>query len=497
MEVPGSDDRKPLQNSRSALRIGLNEDPSPFSEILPDSVDTVGDHGENPPPPAGGPGRIPVDFQEFVCGACGEQKIKEQFVICDVCEGSFDLGCAEMCRWEAELLDEWVCGKCSFEEARSEELEDLRGHGEVNPNGARNKRMKMAQDGNLRPWSDLPEALLDQITRHFGVVDYLMFGCVCKSWRSYTSAYKQEFLASQTPHILFLSPYARKSCYFYNPFEHKMYKALLPSLVGRFCAGITGGYLVMDNKKEKADKPLWLVNPITRHELYFPRSPHRLCRIFLASVSIPRGELMLIGISMFRSVLQFCRSSDVQWTTYEFQGHELPIDGAFFKGKLYLITDVGRILQFDPSSPPYYIKLGVGSIPNPTLQMRLVASEEQLFVLVTSYEEHHRIYMLDFQMKLWITVQSLGDQALFIGNRIGSLGSCTKVNSEEGCQSARDCILEVGYGCSEKFTVRPLGENIHWRTQIKINGWCGVPTSIDNAFWYFPHLASNVDSLSQ
>ncbi|KAI4351532.1 hypothetical protein L6164_005890 [Bauhinia variegata] len=139
-------------------------------------------------------------------------------------------------------------------------------------------------------------------------------------------------MASQAPLILLLSPYARRSCYFYNIFECKMYKALFPSFVGKFCAGITGGYLVMDDKNEKADDPLWLVNPITIDELYFPRLTNLLDCIFLVSVPKPRGEFMLIGFSMIPPVLLFCRTGDVQWTTYEIQDHDFgpPIDGAVF-----------------------------------------------------------------------------------------------------------------------------------------------------------------------
>ncbi|KAI4351531.1 hypothetical protein L6164_005889 [Bauhinia variegata] len=507
MEVTDSADPKPLQDSCCALRIGLNEDPSPsFPETLPDSIDSNGIYNENQLPLVGCLGWIPVEVQEFACGACGEQKAKGQIVVCDGCKGFYDLDCAEMWGWEAKNFDEWVCEKCISREG-SEEVQDLRqnmvldGHAEMNHNGARNKRMKMVENGNIRPWSDLPEALLDLITRRFGMVDYLMFGCVCSSWKLHASAYKQEFMASQAPLILLLSPHARKSCYFYNLFERKMYKALLPSLVGRFCAGITGGYLVMDNKNEKADNPLWLLNPITRHELYFPRSPRRLNRLFLATVPVPRGEVMLIGFSMIPPVLQFCRSNDVNWTTHEIQRRLqfwVLVDGAFFKGKLYFINDVGRMFQFDQSSPPYYIELGIQRIPYPTKKMRLVASDEQLFVIVTSIDEPYRVYVLNFPMKLWITVHSLGDQALFMGHRyhIGTSGSCIKIKWGEGCQRAHNCILDVGYPCSEKFTVHHLGGKFHREVKIKPSN--GVPTSyIDSAFWYFPHLASSVDFLSQ
>ena len=65
-----------------------------------------------------------------------------------------------------------------------------------------------SDNNNWRPWSELPEALLHQITNWLGAIDYLIFARVCRTWRLYALANKQGFMASQPPLIvLFLSFY--------------------------------------------------------------------------------------------------------------------------------------------------------------------------------------------------------------------------------------------------------------------------------------------------
>ena len=68
---------------------------------------------------------------------------------------------------------------------------------------------------NWRPWLELPETLLRQITNWLGAIDYLIFASVCRTWRLYALANKQGFMASQSPLVvLFLHLGAKNFCYF-------------------------------------------------------------------------------------------------------------------------------------------------------------------------------------------------------------------------------------------------------------------------------------------
>ena len=134
----------------------------------------------------------------------------------------------------------------------------LQGDSDINLRRPRNKKKRLVDNSNLRPWSELPEALVHQITKQLGAIGYLMFGCVCRGWRLYVVAHRQEFMASQPPLVVFLSTLAKRACYFYSIFDQKTYKATLPNLIGKSCYSLTCGYLVMEDKNKMRHSQIWL-----------------------------------------------------------------------------------------------------------------------------------------------------------------------------------------------------------------------------------------------
>lgn len=74
----------------------------------------------------------------------------------------------------------------------------LQGASDINLKGPRSKKKKLDEYNNWRPWPDLPEPMLDLITKSLGPIDYLMFGCVCRTWRSYVATYKKVFFGIPT-----------------------------------------------------------------------------------------------------------------------------------------------------------------------------------------------------------------------------------------------------------------------------------------------------------
>ena len=146
----------------------------------------------------------------------------------------------------------------------------------------------MTDNSNWRPWSELPEALLYLITKWLGAIDYIMFGCVCRTWRLYFLAYRQEFMASQPPLAVFLPIRFKRDFYFYNIFDHMRYKTKLPNISGKFCSGTTCGYLILEDNYKRPDSQIWLLNPFTRHELHFPTSfmLAPCCCLILASLVV-------------------------------------------------------------------------------------------------------------------------------------------------------------------------------------------------------------------
>ncbi|KAK9272143.1 hypothetical protein L1049_002514 [Liquidambar formosana] len=165
----------------------------------------------------------------------------------------------------------------------------------INFNMTRGKKKKSVNIGEWRPWSELPEDMLNLILKQLNLRDYFAIGGVCRRWSSFVEAYKQDYMASQPPLVVIISTHAKRSCFFYNIFDGRTHKALLPYFAGRSCFGFSCGYLIMQDKN--CSNELWVVNPLTRdeHLLLLPTSLRCSCyhRFFnhALSKSCNRGYL--------------------------------------------------------------------------------------------------------------------------------------------------------------------------------------------------------------
>ena len=52
------------------------------------------------------------------------------------------------------------------------------GISDINLQGPLSEKKNMADNNNWRPWSELPGALLDLITKPLSAIEFLMFGCL-------------------------------------------------------------------------------------------------------------------------------------------------------------------------------------------------------------------------------------------------------------------------------------------------------------------------------
>lgn len=277
------------------------------------------------------------------------------------------------------------------------------------------------------PWSDLHDDFLDEITKWLSAIDYLMFGCVCRSWRSYVEKYKKNFMKSQPPLIVFLSEDIERACYFYSIFNRRLYRAILPSLIGKSCSGITCGYLVLVDNEPREDSQFWLLNPFTRHELRFPCPSNFIGRVILTSLAMPLREFVLIAFCRYGPCLQYCRSSDTIWTICDSRdrliGEPVPwiVDGAVFKGKIYVLTGYGEIGVLNLNPHPYVTMLKVKGIGQQFYcSWQLIRCNEQLIMMRETSYGKYQVYELNILKMEWVKMQNFGDQALFFSNSKGS-----------------------------------------------------------------------------
>ncbi|KAK4603857.1 hypothetical protein RGQ29_012390 [Quercus rubra] len=401
---------------------------------------------------------------------------------------------------------------------------------DMNLKGSRRKKKGMVDNCNCKPWSELPEALLDLITKLLGVIDYLMFGCVCKGWRLYVAAHRKEFMASQPPLVVLLSSYARRTCYFYSIFDQKLYKAILPDLVGKRCSGVSCGYFVMEDKKKSADSQIWFLNPFTRHELRFSSPPNRYLSIILASLPTPLQEFVIIAIDVF--FLQFRKSTDVNWTVYDcrdlFKDHfkdysRWLLDGAVFKGKIYILTNHGEIGILNPNSYPYVTLLEVKGIGYKSSGLRLLAFEDKL-LMIHRYDDRvwqkFQVYELNFLKMKWVKMQNLNDQALFLSNKSSGFSDMTRWRGSQQTmkyegwsvsQRPKNCIYNLGAPV-EEYSIHFLDDTYPesfpiidiedfmdlMEESLDVPLCCKISirdASSGAQFWFFPNLCSSVDAL--
>ena len=159
-------------------------------------------------------------------------------------------------------------------------------------------------------------------------------------------------MASQPPLVLLLSWNARGASYFYSIFDQRMHKAILLNLIGISCFGISCGYLVLEDKKDREHSQIWLLNPFTTHELDFRTPPNPQSHVILAPLATPLPEFVLIAFCSWLSYLQFCRSTDSNWTVYNYRekfnenrGHNpwMIEDAVVFKSKIFVLTSHNEI----------------------------------------------------------------------------------------------------------------------------------------------------------
>nr|KAJ0213349.1 hypothetical protein LSAT_V11C400174500 [Lactuca sativa] len=217
-------------------------------------------------------------------------------------------------------------------------------------------------------------ASCDKIMMQLGVIDFLAFSGVCKSWRSLALDNWNIFMASRPPMFLWISdrPY-KKECYL-EDFEGRKFKTILPRSAGRICVGITCGYLILFGWKTKDFR---LVNPITRHELHFPCFPYNA----------------RTNLKEFRGILV---SSPL--------------------GKIYTLNVGCCLCEMRLNPEPKLTLLQTKNFPKVVMLCpEFVSLDENLCVMYRELGGSYKVYKLDFEEMKWMSSENtLGECAFFI-----------------------------------------------------------------------------------
>lgn len=278
-----------------------------------------------------------------------------------------------------------------------------------NDNASSMKRIKTCDS-----WSDLSHDVLILVMMQLGVIDFLSFSEVCKSWRLLALSSRNKFMASITPIPISMSTDANEKNYYLKDIEGRKFKTTLPHSTGRTCVGFTCDYLILFGKKSK---DFWLVNPITMHELHFPdvpfvdvysRKSFRAILVFSASIS----DLVFVMTMRFPYKIWFSVAGKRKWMYVSTPFYIL--DLLAFKGKIYTLHYGDCLCEVRLFPTPKVTLLEFNNFRKPLLDYPLLLSSgENLYVMDRFSKHPYKIQEINFSKMEWVTREKIGEEYAF------------------------------------------------------------------------------------
>ncbi|KAL7602840.1 hypothetical protein Lser_V15G16103 [Lactuca serriola] len=273
----------------------------------------------------------------------------------------------------------------------------------------RKKRFKTRDKSGVIPWSDLNHDVLLLVLMKLGAVDFIAFSGVCKSWRSLALPNKKMFMQSRPPMSIWIKDCSyKKECYLQD-FEGIKFKIRIPNSIGRRCVGLTCGFLILFGSKVP---DFWLVNPITRHQLYFPPFPclakcDSIKSILVFSPSI--SGWVLVAFLKYSHSIWFCILGKGEWI-HVYSAYTL-LDLLAFKGKIYTLSSISSYLceELKLYPNPKLTLLKTNNFPKPAwsfLHREFVNAGEKLYLLDRDPKKDlFRVQELDFGEMKWVLLE--------------------------------------------------------------------------------------------
>ncbi|KAK4592012.1 hypothetical protein RGQ29_016475 [Quercus rubra] len=217
----------------------------------------------------------------------------------------------------------------------------------------------------MSKWADLPDLILSEIMRRLSFYnDFVIFGAICKSWRSVYSL-ENPPLSPRCPWLMLAEEKEQKSHtrVFVNLFDNKVYNFKLPELVGKKCIGTSFGWLVSVG----TDFQVNLFHPLSKH--------------LLITHEYDCDCIIMVIYGNGRS-LAFTRPGYKAWI--DIPSHSGSIsDIAFYKGKFYAVNCHGEAFVCHTDDDIPFIE-SIAPRPPATqeiIQMYIVESSGDLFVV--------------------------------------------------------------------------------------------------------------------
>ncbi|KAL7593597.1 hypothetical protein Lser_V15G34902 [Lactuca serriola] len=300
------------------------------------------------------------------------------------------------------------------------------------------------------PWSDLNHDVLYLIMMKLGVIDFIAFSGVCKSWRSFAVCNKNYFMVSKPPMSISISTDADENKCYLEDFEGRKLKISLPHSDYKTCVGVSCGYLILFGEKSN---DFWLVNPITRHEFHAPFSFRNVsfyspCLGAILVFSPLISGWVFVVFAIYYHKIWFVIASKQEWTYVSSPFRILDLHA--FKGKIYTLHPINRLSEVRLFPTPKVTLLKIKNSPIPDFNYpAFVSFGENLYVMDRISEHLSNIQEINFSKMEWVSREKTGEEyAFFLRNPEQGVGfirieSWADLHSQYGkyyfpCKSGED-----------------------------------------------------------
>ncbi|KAL4557416.1 hypothetical protein LXL04_035593 [Taraxacum kok-saghyz] len=380
------------------------------------------------------------------------------------------------------------CGNhhCCVSMAKTRSMNRNQNHDPSSSSLSNMKKFKTCDSGDASSWSNLNHDLLLLVMMQLGVVDFLSFNKVCKSWRSLALSNKKNFISSRPPMLIWLDHYLTKinHCSL-RDFNRRTFEPILPNSTRVTCYGLTCGYLIMFGNKHH---DFWLVNPITGHQLHFPPCPYytlvhpsKVKGILVFSPSVSKWVFVISYRLSTR--ISFCTSGKQKWNHIN---STLPfLDLHAFKGKIYTMHTDCCLHEMKLNPNPNLILIETKNVPKVELRRpEFVSSGENLFVMNRSNlfkdPNANKVLEFDFGEMKWVSIEErIGEYVFFVSNYNYSAA-----------------VKRESWGWANEETQSKIYE--YFRDESYLDPDKRRPKMIFYArMWYFTHDCLSVDLLNE
>ncbi|PIA65127.1 hypothetical protein AQUCO_00100553v1 [Aquilegia coerulea] len=327
-------------------------------------------------------------------------------------------------------------------------------------------------------WLELPDHILCLIAdKLLHTKDFILFGAVCRSWRSIYSENKHT-RSHQLPFLMLSSEdnTDNQTRSFYSLTEKRYLNYQVPVPHNKFCRGYSHGWFVTvcENHQVSLLNPFSSVSneihlpPLTAFEYDkksgTPLTPYYISKAVLSAN--PGSSLDYVVMATYGGFdrLAFFKPGDKAWTSFDSK-YRFFLDVIYYRDQFYVVNCDGEVFACDLNLTRPKLSRVAPCLVTGAIKNYLVESSGDLLQVLrdTNFEnEGHNyfnggfeVFKLDLVKNKWNHINSLDGRVLFLGeNSSFSLAASDFPGCKPNAIYFTDDYFE-GYADNEEFGIGP------------------------------------------